>query len=109
FLVTAPELAGVQWLVRAAPTADLVFADRYGALRVSGLTGRPRVFDLLTPTTLDRNAWVYADRANFVGGRARGQVTSDSALYAWPRLIDDFWNLVYDNGTVAVYTRTPGP
>ncbi len=107
FLVTAPEAAAAQWLVRSAPPQDLVFADRYGALRLTGLTGRPRVFDLLAPSTLDRNAWVYADRSNVIDGRTRGQVDSDYALYAWPRLVDDYWNLVYSNGTAAVYTRTP--
>ena len=109
FLVTAPEVAAARWLVRSAPSPDVVFADRYGALRLNGLTGRPRVFDLLTPPTLDRNAWVYADRSNFADGRARGQVNSNYALYAWPRFVDDFWNLVYTNGTSAVYTRTPTP
>lgn len=107
FLVTAPEAAAAAWLNRSAPSADVVFADRYGALRVEGLTGRPRVFDLLAPGTLDHNAWVYADRSNFVGGRARGQVGSHYAIYAWPRLIENLWNLVYSNGTAAVYTRTP--
>lgn len=109
FLVTAPEVAAAKWVYGAAPWPDLIFADRYGALRLKGLTGRPRVFDGLTPKTIDHNSWVYADRSNFAGGKARGQVNSSYAIYAWPRLIDDYWNLVYSNGTAAVYARTPTP
>ena len=107
YYVTGPELAAARWVNAAAPAGEIISADRYGQLRISGATGRTRaVLANVTPASLDRNAWIYADSANFVGGRARGQDGSRYAIYAWPSFIGRYWNLVYSNGSSAVYART---
>ncbi len=107
FVVNRYEVAAARWLNEMAPPDDIVAADRYGALRILAATGRVHaVLDVLTPETLDEHAWVYADTANLIGHRARGQEGSQFAVYRWPTIIDRYWNLVYDNGRSAVYLRT---
>jgi len=107
FVVNRSEVEAARWLNEMAPPDDIVAADRYGALRILAATGRVHaVLDVLTPETLDQHAWVYADTANLVGGRARGQEGSQYAVYHWPTIIGRYWNLVYDNGRSAVYLRT---
>lgn len=107
YYVTGPELAAARWVNAAAPAGEIISADRYGQLRISGATGRTRaVLANVTPASLDRNAWIYADSANFVGDRARGQDGSRYAIYAWPSFIGRYWNLVYSNGSSAIYART---
>jgi uncharacterized membrane protein len=107
FYITEPELAAASWLNAAAPKSDLVYADRYGALRILGATGRSRgVLTQLTPATLDRHAWIYADTANFVRHVARGQEGSQYAIYEWPTIVRARWNLVYSNSSSGVYVRS---
>ncbi len=66
----------------------------------------PRLMLEPTPRTLDRDAWVYATRANAVLGRARGVTGGRSALFAFPAdYLADHWDRVYDNGTSEVFTR----
>jgi uncharacterized membrane protein len=108
FYITEPELAAADWLTAAAPERDLIYADRYGALRILGATGRfNNVLTQITPATLDRNAWIYADTSNFIGHLARGQEGNSYALYEWPAFVSEHWNLVYSNSYSGVYGRTP--
>jgi hypothetical protein len=105
FYVTEPELAAARWLDRSAPIQDVVTADRYGQLRIFGTS--PRAKGVLTdvmPMTLDHSAWVYADRANTLFGRARAKTAESYALYDWPsRFLADHYNRVYTNGSSQVY------
>jgi hypothetical protein len=64
------------------------------------------VLTQLTPATLDRNAWIYADTANFVDHRVEGAEGDDDASYSWPAFITRHWNLVYSNGLSGVYARS---
>jgi glycosyltransferase involved in cell wall biosynthesis len=108
YVVTKPELAAARWLNAAAAPGVVISADRYGQLRIAGATGRTRgVLGNVTPASLDRGAWIYADGANFTGHRARGLEGDRYATYVWPSFIDDYWNLVYSNGSAAVYKRAP--
>jgi glycosyltransferase involved in cell wall biosynthesis len=108
YVVTKPELAAASWLNAAAAPGVVISADRYGQLRIAGATGRTTgVLANVTPASLDRGAWIYADEANFTGHRARGLEGSRYATYVWPSFIDDYWNLVYSNGSAAVYKRAP--
>ncbi len=109
YIVSQPELAAARWLNAAAPPEAIISADRYGQLRITGASGRTHgVLGNVTPSSLDEGAWVYADSANLTGHRARGLDGSKYATYAWPSsFIDDYWNLVYSNGSAAVYTRAP--
>jgi glycosyltransferase involved in cell wall biosynthesis len=106
FYFTQPEFAAARWLTATARPTEIVQTDRYAYLRMVDATGRSKsLFPVLTPTALDRNAWIYADTANFVGGRARGEQGNDFALYVWPSFVNRYWNLVYSNGSAAVYSR----
>jgi uncharacterized membrane protein len=107
FYLSPPELAAATWLNTTAPKRDLVYADNYGELRITASTGRSNgVLTQLTPATLDANAWIYADTANFVGHRVQGAEGANEALYAWPSFIGEHWNLVYSNGVAGVYARS---
>jgi uncharacterized membrane protein len=104
FFVDPAELAGARWLYQV-PESKLVYADRYGQLRVRAATGRDRgLLEELTPKTLDRDAWVYASRTNLKDGRARGSLGGRFAVYHWPAaFIREKYDLVYTNGSSAVY------
>ncbi|MGE4178040.1 MAG: hypothetical protein AB7G65_19620 [Thermoleophilia bacterium] len=107
FYVTEPELAAAAWAGRAKPERELLYADRYGQLRVIAELGQvPRLMLEPTPRTLDRDAWVYTTHANAVLGRGRGVTGGRSAVYAFPSgFLADHWDRVYDNGTSEVFTR----
>jgi glycosyltransferase involved in cell wall biosynthesis len=108
YFVTEPELAAAHWLNASAAPGAIISADRYGQLRINGATGRTNaVLGNVTPSSLDRGAWIYADSANFTGLRARGLDGSEYATYVWPSFIDRYWNLVYSNGSSGVYKRAP--
>ena len=49
--------------------------------------GGNSIIDVLTPETLDQNAYVYASEANVRNGRARGAIGPDYAVYAFPERV----------------------
>jgi uncharacterized membrane protein len=102
--MTPAELAAASWASNQS-TNQLLYADRYGQLRVALTSGRAALTDL-TPETIDRNAWIYGTRTNTVLGRARGQIGSTAALYQWPSgFLDAYFNPVYANGDSRVFHR----
>ena len=101
---TPAELVGAAW-ANVASRRQILYADRYGQLRLFAATGRVVLTDL-TPQTIDRNAWVYGTRTNVVLGRARGQVGTYTGLYRWPSaFLDRYFNTVYTNGDSEVFHR----
>lgn len=106
FYVTPPELSSASWLAQV-PRGALVYADRYGQLRVLAATGRTQGLLLdVTPGTLDGHAWVYASQSNVQQHRARGELGSRYAIYRWPAAyLNDNYNVVYTNGSSMVYHR----
>jgi uncharacterized membrane protein len=101
---TPAELAGATWATDASGR-QLLYADRYGQLRLFASSGRLALTDV-TPETIDRYAWIYGTRTNVVLGRTRGEIGNDSSLYAWPnRFLNDYFNVVYSNGDSKVYHR----
>ncbi len=84
FFVTTEEGAAAQWLDQHRAHDAVIFTDRYGKLRLWGSSNITEVFDSLVPGTIDRNAYVFASRANVVDGRARGQINQYSSSYKFP-------------------------
>ena len=102
--MTPAELAGARW-VETEGAGGIIEADRYGQLRIAATDGRA-VLTNLTPETIDRTAWVYGDRTNVVLGRARGEVATIAATYAWPAsFLHDYFDTVFSDGDSRVYTR----
>jgi uncharacterized membrane protein len=102
--MTPAELAAASWASDQS-TNQLLYADRYGQLRVALTSGRAALTDL-TPETIDRDAWIYGTRTNTVLGRARGQIGSTAALYQWPSgFLNAYFNAVYANGDSRVFHR----
>jgi hypothetical protein len=102
FYVTPAELAGASWSERAA-SHSILYADRYGELRVFATDGKAVLTNVM-PRTLDRYAWVYGTRTNTTLGRARTQVENVSGTYRWPSpYLHRYYNQVYDNGDSRVF------
>ncbi|HLH59853.1 MAG TPA: hypothetical protein VKV33_11965 [Streptosporangiaceae bacterium] len=102
---TAPEIASAQWLGQHFRPGQLVYADRYGELRLNAETPISRgLLNDITPQTLDRGAWVYASRANIVDGRARQLFDNHTVTYVFPlSFLDANFNVVYANGSSEVF------
>ncbi|GAA2723332.1 glycosyltransferase [Actinocorallia aurantiaca] len=108
FELSRPELAAADWLGDRLPySADRVYADRYGQLRLFAAEGPGvRVLTDLTPLTLDPAAWIYASRANTHHDRARSLFAGKLAVYAFPELfVADHYDRVYTNGRAEVFHR----
>ncbi len=102
---TVPEIASAQWLGQQVRSGQLVYADRYGELRLNAETPISRgLLNDITPQTLDQNAWVYASRANLVDGQARQLFDNHAVTYAFPLgFLDANFNAVYANGSSEVF------
>ncbi|GAA0964279.1 glycosyltransferase [Actinocorallia libanotica] len=108
FELSRSELAAARWLGGRLPySADRVYADRYGQLRLFAAEGPDvRVLTDLTPLTLDPSAWIYASRTNLHHGRARSLFAGKLAIYAFPELfVTDHYDRVYTNGRAEVFHR----
>jgi uncharacterized membrane protein len=109
FYMSSPELSAATWLGRTAQSdLQLVYADRYGQIRLFTADGSVRGALLLdvTPLTLDRHAWVYASRTNVADGRARALLDNRLASYTFPReFLHDNYNILYANGSSEVFHR----
>ncbi|MGH2915648.1 MAG: hypothetical protein ACRDMX_11740 [Solirubrobacteraceae bacterium] len=100
--VTPAELAGAAWVQRQAQHS-ILYADRYGQLRIAAVSGRSVLTNVM-PQTLDRYGWVYGTRTNVRLGRARTQVQNASATYRWPEsFLQRFYDRVYDDGDSQVF------
>jgi uncharacterized membrane protein len=105
FYTTQPEIAAARWL-SVIPAQDLLYADRYGQIRVLAAYGHDRPITIdLTPATIDRHAWIYGSHTNVVLGNARGATDRDYTIYRWPKVIGDYFNTVYANGSASVFHR----
>jgi uncharacterized membrane protein len=103
--MTVPELAAARWLGGQVQPGELVYADRYGELRLNAETAISRgLLNDITPLTLDQNAWVYATQSNLVDGRARQLFDNSTITYAFPLgFLDANFNVVYANGSSEVF------
>ncbi|MGD0556924.1 MAG: hypothetical protein ABSA93_18340 [Streptosporangiaceae bacterium] len=105
YYTSVQEISSAQWLGEQVQPGQLVYADRYGELRVDAETGiRLGLFNDITPQTLDQNAWVYATQANIVDGRTRQLFENRTVTYAFPiGFLNANFNVVYVNGTSEVF------
>jgi uncharacterized membrane protein len=105
YYTTPQEIASAQWLGEQVQAGELVYADRYGALRLYAETGiRNGLFNDITPQTLDQNAWVYATTANIADGRARQLFDNQTVAFEFPLgFLDANFNVVYVNGSSEVF------
>lgn len=105
YYTTVPEISAAQWLGQQYRNGDLVYADRYGALRIDAETSiRKGLLTDITPQTLDRSAWVYATTSNTIDKRARQLFNNQEVSYAFPaNFLDSNYNRVYVNGASEVF------
>jgi uncharacterized membrane protein len=108
FDMTAPELASATWLGRTARPGQLVYADRYGELRLFAMTGldRGKMISDVTPESIHKHAWVYASRTNIIDGRARAVWNDHPVTYVFPSAyLNSYYDVVYTNGSSEVFHR----
>lgn len=107
FYIHGPELAGARWMGSRVALKELVYADRYGALRLYAMTTiKDRLITDITPRTLHRSGWIYAGRSNVVDGRTRSLVDNRLAVFGFPtEFVQGHYNLVYSNGYSQIYRR----
>jgi uncharacterized membrane protein len=107
FSVTDEEVAAARWLAANRHPDSIVYTDRYGKLRIWAAAvpiGGSSLQATLIPSTLDRNAYVFAAEANVVGGRARGAIGADFAVYEFPRsFLDAHKAAIYSTGRTMVF------
>jgi uncharacterized membrane protein len=107
YYVTAPELASARWLGRTARPGQLVYVDRYAQVRVLATSGKNlSLIGDVTPLTLNRHAWVYADRTNVLDHLAEVVFNNSFVTYRFPAgFLDANYDLVYTNGFSEVFHR----
>jgi uncharacterized membrane protein len=107
FYMTPPELASARWLGKHVTEGQLVYADRYGQLRLAAEDRITKgLLTDITPMTLDQNAWIYASRTNIVERRTRNLYREFFASYSFPiDFISTHYNTVYTNGSSEVFHR----
>lgn len=107
FVFTQHEVSAATWLAASRPADELLYADRYGQLRMlSVVGGNDNYLTQITPQTLDRDAWVYGSEANVLEGRTRDLFGQDFAIWTFPaQFLADHFNTVYVNGRTKVFAR----
>jgi uncharacterized membrane protein len=107
YYLTAPELASAGWLGMVARPGQLIYADRYAQLRLFAMTGTsPSLIGDVTPLTLNRHAWVYADRTNVLNHSAEVLFNNSAVTYIFPAgFLNANYDLVYTNGSSEVFRR----
>jgi uncharacterized membrane protein len=107
FYVTAPEVAGAEWLASVQPAGALTYADLYGQLRLFGYGDvRGVMLTDVTPLTVDQASWVYGTRENVVEHIARANAAGQTIHYRWPAdYLRSQLGVVYTNGTSEVFHR----
>lgn len=105
FYTSTPELASAQWLGGAVRPGQWVYADEYGQLRLTAVTGlQDRLTLDITPQTLNQQAWVYASRTNIINRRAFALYNNHSATYVFPvSFLNADYDLVYTDGSSEVF------
>lgn len=107
FRVSPPELATVRWLDANLTPEQVVQTDRYGQLAVSTVKVGPGHFATVgfqSPVAVDRDAFIYASRANVVNGRARSLLDGRFVTYEFPKEFFDVTRaVVYATEYTQVY------
>ena len=103
----APDLAAAKWFGGFFRQGQLVYADRYAQLPLIAMTGINKgLLGDVTPLTIDQYAWVYADGADVVGGRARALFDDHTVRYVFPsQFLGTNFDLVFTDGTAEVFYR----
>jgi uncharacterized membrane protein len=104
---TAAEVAAARWLGQQVQPGQLVYADRYGALRLNAETSISNgLLTDVTPQTIDQNAWIYATTVNVVDGHAAATFENHTVTYAFPAgFLNSNFSVLYTNGSSEVYKR----
>jgi uncharacterized membrane protein/GT2 family glycosyltransferase len=105
FYPTDTDMAAARWLAGTRKDGEIVYADRYAALRLTSLTNvKQNFFSDVTPESISQPAYVYADRTNIVDDTAMASYNGKTVLYQFPRyFLDSHKDLLYSNGQAEIY------
>lgn len=105
FYVQQTDVASAAWLGQHMQKHAPVYADRYAALRLVVPTDIKRgiMYDV-TPETIARGAYVYADHTNVVDGLSMTSQKGQSYVFTFPEaFLRDHKNVLYSNGSAEIY------
>lgn len=106
FYVRQTDVAGAVWLDKNMLRDDRpIYADRYAALRLIVPTDIKRgiMYDV-TPETIAKGSYVYADYANVVNGISMASQKGQSYKFGFPdAFLRDHKNVLYSNGSSEIY------
>lgn len=99
------DLAAAHWLGGNYGHGSSVYADDYGSLRLqSDSTIKHGLLSDITPATLAKGSYVYADSTNVQQGIATGVIGGTTYSYQFPTsFLQQNKDLVYTNGSAEVY------
>ena len=105
FYVQQTDYAAASWLGANRQPNVSVYADRYAALRLTVPAYiKSGLMDDVTPETLAKGAYVYADHTNIVDGVAMSGSQDGSYTYEFPKaFLKSHKNTIYSNGHAEIY------
>ncbi len=105
YYMTSTDLAAAQWLGTQYRAGDVLYADRYAALRfTTTIPAQHGIFTDVSPETVARNAYVYADGTNVLQGVAIANDGGKTVMYQFPAaFLAAHKNILYSNGSAEIY------
>jgi len=106
FLISAPELASVNFLAKNLPAKALLQTDRYGRVQLATVENGKNFTsnDIVDPSAVDTRAFIYMTKTNTVDGVGRAFLNGVLAIFHYPSsFFEDTRPLLYSTEDTHVF------
>jgi len=106
FLISAPELASVNFLAKNLPAKALLQTDRYGRVQLATVENGKNFtsIDIVDPSAVDTRAFIYMTKTNTVDGVGRAFLNGVLAIFHYPSsFFEDTRPLLYSTEDTHVF------
>ena len=106
FLISAPELASVNFLAKNLPAKALLQTDRYGRVQLATVENGKNFtsIDIVDPSAVDTRAFIYMTKTNTVDGIGRAFQNGVLAIFHYPAsFFEDTRPLLYSTEDTHVF------
>ena len=106
FVISAPELASINFLAKNLPAKALLQTDRYGSVQLVTVENGKNftVTDIVDPTSVDTRAFVYMTKTNTIDGVGRASQNGVLAIFHYPAsFFEDTRPLLYSTEDTHVF------